>query len=282
MVRQNGQNGSTYTDLKNSVNATNSLVLETEDTNPVLYMSTITSSGINKEMYQLYESETTYRFIGAYIATTSRDEYSLVDSNKVTKLMGRKEKDSNSGVMKYQYKGDTTYRNLEIDQTVIFVYSNAELTKKANLYSENGITLYASGQSTVNLTNIDILYTTSANGIIPTSVKESDKRRSGNNYTYERTVVGIGEESVEVKALRRESSSSNSPIQYSEDGENWMDVGSNPVKFIYTADAKGEVPKTIKTADTRNLINISMANYRKTRIIIIFNLVAQIIQEVKR
>lgn len=255
---QNGQNGSTYTDLKNSVNATNSLVLETEDTNPVLYMSTITSSGINKEMYQLKESETTYRFIGAYIATTSRDGYSLVDSNKVTKLMGRKEKDSNSGVMKYQYKGDTTYRNLEIGQTVIFVYSNAELTKKANLYSENGITLYASGQSTVNLTNIDILYTTSANDIIPTSVKDSE---SGNNYTYERTVVGIGEESVEVKALRRESSSSNSPIQYSEDGENWMDVGSNPVKFIYTADAKGEVPKTIKTADTRNLINISMANY---------------------
>ena len=38
LVRQNGQNGSTYTDLKNSVNATNSLVLETEDTNPVLYM----------------------------------------------------------------------------------------------------------------------------------------------------------------------------------------------------------------------------------------------------
>lgn len=265
LVRQNGQNGSTYTDLKNSVNATNSLVLETEDTNPVLYMSTITSSGINKEMYQLYESETTYRFIGAYIATTSRDEYSLVDSNKVTKLMGRKEKDSNSGVMKYQYKGDTTYRNLEIDQTVIFVYSNAELTKKANLYSENGITLYASGQSTVNLTNIDILYTTSANDIIPTSVKDSDKRWSGNNYTYERTVVGIGEESVEVKALRRESSSSNSPIQYSEDGENWMDVGSNPVKFIYTADAKGEVPKTIKTADTRNLINISMANYRENQ-----------------
>lgn len=265
LVRQNGQNGSTYTDLKNSVNATNSLVLETEDTNPVLYMSTITSSGINKEMYQLYESETTYRFIGAYIATTSRDEYSLVDSNKVTKLMGRKEKDSNSGVMKYQYKGDTTYRNLEIGQTVIFVYSNAELTKKANLYSENGITLYASGQSTVNLTNIDILYTTSANDIIPTSVKDSDKRLSGNNYTYERTVVGIGEESVEVKALRRESSSSNSPIQYSEDGENWMDVGSNPVKFIYTADAKGEVPKTIKTADTRNLINISMANYSENQ-----------------
>lgn len=262
---QNGQNGSTYTDLKNSVNATNSLVLETEDTNPVLYMSTITSSGINKEMYQLYESETTYRFIGAYIATTSRDEYSLVDINKVTKLMGRKEKDSNSGVMKYQYKGDTTYRNLEIGQTVIFVYSNAELTKKANLYSENGITLYASGQSTVNLTNIDILYTTSANDIIPTSVKDSDKRLSGNNYTYERTVVGIGEESVEVKALRRESSSSNSPIQYSEDGENWMDVGSNPVKFIYTADAKGEVPKTIKTADTRNLINISMANYSENQ-----------------
>ena len=265
LVRQNGQNGSTYTDLKNSVNATNSLVLETEDTNPVLYMSTITSSGINKEMYQLYESETTYRFIGAYIATTSSNEYSLVDSNKVTKLMGRKEKDSDSEVMKYQYKGDTTYRNLEIDQTVIFVYSNAELTKKANLYSENGITLYASGQSTVNLTNIDILYTTSANDIIPTSVKDSDKRRSGNNYTYERTVVGIGEESVEVKALRRESSSSNSPIQYSEDGENWMDVGSNPVKFIYTADAKGDVPKTIETADTRNLINISMANYRENQ-----------------
>ena len=259
LVRQNGQNGSTYTDLNSSVNATNSLVLETEDTNPVLYMSTITSSGINKEMYQLDESGTTYRFIGAYIATTSSNEYSLVDSNKVTKLMGRKEKDSDSEVMKYQYKGDTTYRNLETDQTVIFVYSNAELTQKANLYSENGITLYASGQSTVNLTNIDILYTTSANDIIPTSVKDSDKRWSGNNYTYERTVVGIGEESVEVKALRQEPITLQ--IQYSEDGENWMDVGSNPVKFIYTADAKGDVPNTIETADTRNLINISMANY---------------------
>lgn len=260
LVRQNGQNGSTYTDLNSSVNATNSLVLETEDTNPVLYMSTITSSGINKEMYQLDESGTTYRFIGAYIATTSSNEYRLVDSNKVTKLMGRKEKDSDSGVMKYQYKGDTTYRNLETGQTVIFVYSNAELTQKANLYSENGITLYASGEPTVNLTNINgILDTTSGNAIIPESAKND--RNGGDNYTYNRTVVGIGEESVEVKALRRESSSSNSPIQYSEDGENWMDVGSNPVKFIYTADAKGDVPKTIKTADTRNLINISMANY---------------------
>lgn len=258
LVRQNGQNGSTYTDLNSSVNATNSLVLETEDTNPVLYMSTITSSGINKEMYQLDESGTTYRFIGAYIATTSSNEYSLVDSNKVTKLMGRKEKDSDSEVMKYQYKGDTTYRNLETDQTVIFVYSNAELTQKANLYSENGITLYASGESTVNLTNINgILDTTSKNNIIPESAKND--RNGGDNYTYNRTVVGIGEESVEVKALRQEPITLQ--IQYSEDGENWMDVGSNPVKFIYTADAKGDVPNTIETADTRNLINISMANY---------------------
>lgn len=257
------QNDSTYTDLNSSVNATKSLVLETEDTNPVLYMSTITSSGINKEMYQLKESETTYRFIGAYIATTSRDGYSLVDSNKVTKLMGRKEKDSNSEVMKYQYKGDTTYRNLETDQTVIFVYSNAKLTQEAKLYSENGIMLYASTNSTVDLTNINgILNTTSENnGIIPKSAK--DNRYWGNNYTYTRTVVGIGEESVEVKALRRESS--NSPIQYSEDGENWMDVGSNPVKFIYTADAKRDVPNTIETADTRNLINISMANYYENK-----------------
>lgn len=252
------QNGSTYTDLNSSVNATNSLVLETEDTNPVLYMSTITSSGINKEMYQLDESGTTYRFIGAYIATTSSNEYSLVDSNKVTKLMGRKEKDSDSEVMKYQYKGDTTYRNLETAQTVIFVYSNAELTQKANLYSENGITLYASGESTVNLTNINgILDTTSGNAIIPISAVN----QNNNKYTYNRTVVGIGEESVEVKALRQEPITLQ--IQYSEDGENWMDVGSNPVKFIYTADAKGDVPKTIETADTRNLINISMANYRE-------------------
>lgn len=259
LVRQNGQNGSTYTDLNSSVNATNSLVLETEDTNPVLYMSTITSSGINKEMYQLDESGTTYRFIGAYIATTSGDEYSLVDSNKVTKLMGRKEKDSDSGVMKYQYKGDTTYRNLETDQTVIFVYSNAKLTQEAELYSENGITLYTytSRKPTVDLTNIDILYTTSANDIIPKSAKDDENWE--NNYTYERTVVGSGEESVEVKALRQEPITSQ--IQYSEDGENWMDVGSNPVKFIYTADAKGDVPNTIETADTRNLINISMANY---------------------
>ena len=262
LVRQNGQNGSTYTDLNSSVNATNSLVLETEDTNPVLYMSTITSSGINKEMYQLDESGTTYRFIGAYIATTSSNEYRLVDSNKVTKLMGRKEKDSDSGVMKYQYKGDTTYRNLETGQTVIFVYSNAKLTQEAKLYSENGIMLYASGKSTVDLTNIGILDTTSdKDDIIPKSAR--DHKYWGNNYTYKRTVVGIGEESVEVKALRQEPITSQ--IQYSEDGENWMDVGSNPVKFIYTADAKGDVPNTIETADTRNLINISMANYSENQ-----------------
>ena len=263
LVRQNGQDDSTYTDLNNLVNATDGLVLETEDTNPVLYMSTITSSGINKEMYQLRdESGTIYRFIGAYIATTSSDRYSLVDSNKVTKLMGRKEKDSDSGVMKYQYKGDTTYRNLETEQTVIFVYSNAKLTQEAKLYSENGIMLYASGKSTVDLTNIGILDTTSdKDDIIPKSAR--DHKYWGNNYTYKRTVVGIGEESVEVKALRQEPITSQ--IQYSEDGENWMDVGSNPVKFIYTADAKGDVPNTIETADTRNLINISMANYRENQ-----------------
>ena len=264
LVRQNG-NTNTYADLNSSVNATNSLVLETEDTNPVLYMSTITSSGINKEMYQLDESGTIYRFIGAYIATTSRNRYSLVDSNKVTKLMGRKETDSNSGVMKYQYKGDTTYRNLKTGQTVIFVYSNAELTQEAKLYSENGITLYdASGESTVDLdlTNIDILDTTSdENDIIPKRVINHENWSI--NYTYKRTVVGSGGESVEVKALRREPITSQ--IQYSEDGENWMDVGSNPVKFIYTADAVGDVPKTIETADTRNLINISMANYYENK-----------------
>lgn len=267
LVRQNGQNGSTYTDLNSSVNATNSLVLETEDTNPVLYMSTITSSGINKEMYQLDESGTTYRFIGAYIATTSSNEYRLVDSNKVTKLMGRKEKDSDSGVMKYQYKGDTTYRNLETGQTVIFVYSNAKLTQEANLYSENGKILYVprTSTSTVDLKNINnILDTTRENGIIPKSAKDSRYYYyNGNNYTYKRTVVGSGGESVEVKALRREPITSQ--IQYSEDGENWMDVGSNPVKFIYTADAVGNVPKTIETADTRNLINISMANYYENK-----------------
>ena len=75
------QNDSTYTDLNSSVNATKRLVLETEDTNPVLYMSTITSSGINKEMYQLYESETTYRFIGAYIATTSDRKSTRLNSS---------------------------------------------------------------------------------------------------------------------------------------------------------------------------------------------------------
>ena len=112
------------------------------------------------------------------------------------------------------------------------------------------------------MTNInDILDTTSKNDIIPESAKND--RNGGDNYTYNRTVVGIGEESVEVKALRQEPITLQ--IQYSEDGENWMDVGSNPVKFIYTADAKGDVPKTIETADTRNLINISMANYRENQ-----------------
>ena len=100
--------------------------------------------------------------------------------------MGRKEKDSNSEVMKYQYKGDTTYRNLEAGQTVIFVYSNAELTKVANLYSENGKILYVpkTSTSTVDLTNINgILDTTSENnGIIPKSAKNY-------KYGYDRNIT---------------------------------------------------------------------------------------------
>ena len=87
--------------------------------------------------------------------------------------------------MKYQYKGDTTYRNLEAGQTVIFVYSNAELTKVANLYSENGKTLYASGQSTVNLTNIDILYTTSANDITGHVCGNQDGRATARSNGHE-------------------------------------------------------------------------------------------------
>ena len=260
------QDDSTYTDLTNSVNATQGMVLETEDTNPVLYMSTITSSGINSGLYQLDENGTTYRFEGAYIATTSRyGGYSLADKNKVTKLMGRKDTTSNSGVMKYQYKGDTTYRDLQNGQTVIFVYSNAALTESAGLYSENGTTLYATSATTVDLTSIsDTLDTTSANGIIPLNTRDQtpgwNGSTRGNQYTYKRTVVGSGEDSVEVKALGRNKTTLQ--LQYSEDGETWMDVGSNPVKFIYTADAAGDVPATINTADTRNLINISMANYQ--------------------
>ena len=50
-----------------------------------------------------------------------------------------------------------------------------------------------------------------------------------NNYTYSYTVVGEGDNAIEVDYLRY----TDSYLQYSLDGTNWSDVNSDPVKFIY-------------------------------------------------
>lgn len=151
LVRQNGQNGSTYTDLKNSVNATNSLVLETEDTNPVLYMSTITSSGINKEMYQLYESGTTSRNetemgkteVKGYTGTITLTKYAEDGKTilkgaefKLYKATKDKVKEENSGVsaLRFIKLGDGIYKlalaDNEATSTDTLVAVNGTLTVK--------------------------------------------------------------------------------------------------------------------------------------------------------
>ena len=255
MVKQNY--GNYYVDMTATVSNGN-LTLETEDANPVLYTSTISSSGTNNQLYSVQENNSTYRFIGAYIATkyNQYDTYNIAeDAQKITKLTGRKSS-SNQEVMMYQLTGDTSYRNLENDQYVVFVYSNDSLTTNAQCYSQNGNQLqyysYGSGsQENVALTGIgESLDVRNDNNVIPNI----------NNYTYRYTVVGEGDNAVEVDYLRY----INDYLQYSLDGTNWSDVNSEPVKFIYSS--KGghghdTEPGQIETADTRGLIDIDLFNY---------------------
>lgn len=80
MVRQSYN--SNYVDMT-AVVSEGDLRLETEDANPVLYTSTISSSGMNNQLYSVQENNTTYRFTGAYVATTwesgGRTYYSIDD-----------------------------------------------------------------------------------------------------------------------------------------------------------------------------------------------------------
>nr|WP_296156950.1 SpaA isopeptide-forming pilin-related protein [uncultured Blautia sp.] len=261
------KNGTSYTGLNNTV-SNGTLTLETEDTNPVLYTSTITSKGVNSQLYSVKETDNTiYRFEGAYLAT-GNNSYTLVNNNKIIKLMGKKGASSNTGVMKYQYKGDTSYREITGNQKVIFVYTNAALTTVANMVSENGVTLYAGSwrnpYSTVDLKDLtgvlDVAPTPSVNSPIPSTARENSGGNDTNNdYGYVRTVVGSGDEAVEVKYLKK----GDEGLQYSEDNQNWIDVGSNPVKFVYRSNAGDK--KTIDTADTKGLIDINLANYRENK-----------------
>lgn len=250
MVRQSYN--SNYVDMT-AVVSEGDLRLETEDANPVLYTSTISSSGTNNQLYSVQENNTTYRFTGAYVATTwesgGRTYYSIDDdAQKITKLTGRKNS-SNQEVMMYQLTGDTSYRNLENNQCVVFVYSDDALTTTAQCYSQNGTRL--NNQNNVDLTGIgESLDVQNRKNPIPNI----------NNYTYIYTVVGEGDEAVEVNYLRYV----NGYLQYSLDRTNWSDVNSEPVKFIYKSDGGRYVPSTIETADTRGLIDIDLFNYKNS------------------
>ncbi len=68
------------------------------------------------------------------------------------------------------------------------------------------------------------------------------------SYTY-KTYSCRKREKNQLKSKPSRQEPITSQIQYSEDGENWMAVGSNRCEiYIYTVDAKGDVPKTIETA----------------------------------
>lgn len=255
--------GNSYVDM-NVIVSNGSLTLETEDANPVLYTSTISSSGTNKQLYSVLENNSTYRFTGAYVATkNSQDDTTYYnideDAQKITKLTGRKSS-SDQKVMMYQLTGDTSYRNLENNQYVVFVYSNDSLTANAQCYSQNGEQLryysYGSGwQWNVDLTDIgeSLDVRNDNNNVIPDI----------NNYTYRYTVVGEGDNAIEVDYLRYISGY----LQYSLDGMNWSDVNSEPVKFIYSSNGgygHDAEPGQIETADTRGLIDIDLFNYNNT------------------
>lgn len=267
MVKLSGN--SSYTDLSATV-STGKLTLETEDTNPVLYLDTVTSTGINKNLYSIQEKDgKAYRFQGAYIATKKNDRYTKVSEEKIAILTGRLE--NNQAVMKYKRSKDTNYQNLESKQYVIFVYSNATLTSRAMLYSEDGTELSTtSDTSNSNSVNLSSL----GSSVLHVDKEKRDSSVPGEaytwkwtwnhwgnyekdkTYTYKYAAVGSGAEATEVKYLRKGDAGG---LQYSKDGETWNDVGSQTIKFIYGISSGNYT--SIETADTRGLIDIDLYNY---------------------
>ena len=263
--------GKSYIDLSATV-STGNLTLETEDTNPVLYLDTVTSTGINKNLYSIQENDgKAYRFQGAYIATKQNDNrYTKVSEEKIAILTGRLE--NNNEVMKYKRSKDTNYQNLESGQYVIFVYSNAALTSRAMLYSEDGTELSTtkdtSNSNSVNLSSL-------GSSVLHVDKEKRDSSVPGEaytwkwgwkkdkTYTYKYAVVGSKAEATEVKYLRKGDAGG---LQYSKDGEIWNDVGSQTIKFIYgisSGDGDYYDYRSIETADTRGLIDIDLYNYNE-------------------
>ena len=250
-----------YTELTATV-STGNLTLETEDTNPVLYLDTITSTGINKVLYRVTENGNTYLFQGAYIATKSGSTYKKVSEEKISVLTGRLE--NNQQVMKYKDKNDTKYKNLASNQYVIFVYANDTLTNKALLYAEDGTALRTtSNNNSANValnnlgsTVLDVQKNTT-NNLVPKNAYTWNGNTITATYTYKDAVVGTGAESTEIKYLRKGEVEG---LQYSEDGESWNDVGSQTIKFVYGI-SSGDY-KSIETANTRGLIDIDLYNYQ--------------------
>ena len=250
-----------YTELTATV-STGNLTLETEDTNPVLYLDTITSTGINKVLDRVTENGNTYLFQGAYIATKSGSTYKKVSEEKISVLTGRLE--NNQQVMKYKDKNDTKYKNLASNQYVIFVYANDTLTNKALLYAEDGTALRTtSNNNSANValnnlgsTVLDVQKNTT-NNLVPKNAYTWNGNTITATYTYKYAVVGTGAESTEIKYLRKGEVEG---LQYSEDGESWNDVGSQTIKFVYGI-SSGDY-KSIETANTRGLIDIDLYNYQ--------------------
>lgn len=265
MVKLSGN--SSYTDLNATV-STGKLTLKTEDTNPVLYLDTVTSTGINKNLYSIQENDgKAYRFQGAYIATMENGRYTKVSEEKIAILTGRLE--NNQAVMKYKRSKDTNYQNLESNQYVIFVYSNATLTSRAMLYSEDGTELlkeqHYNSSNSVDLGNLDrVLHVDKSGGnLVPESAYAYTWENGWKTYTYKYAVVGSGAEATEVKYLRKGDAGG---LQYSKDGEIWNDVGSQTIKFIYGISSYRVYNKdytSIETADTRGLIDIDLYNYNE-------------------
>lgn len=240
---------SSYVDLNTTVD-TGNMTIKTEDTNPVLYFSTISSDGVNKNLYKVTEDNTTYRFKGAYIATSTNNSYTLINpTEKVIKLTGRNE--NSSSVVTYQYSGDTSYRTLQSGQCVVMVYTNTALTTRTVYCQENGTQILnkSADLSGISTEKFDVRTAS-------TPIASTFEVGLSTTYTYKYTVVGTGNNAVEIDYLRKY----NEGLQYSIDGESWYDVGSETIKSIYSVNDGSK--QTITTADTRGIIDIDLVNYQ--------------------
>lgn len=210
------------------------LIIEnSNDSNRILNIKSISESGINKALYKWSNNGTTYQFKGAYAATYKNNKYTLNNSNnKITVIKGTEKN------IQFRSTLNDKFATLKDNNIIVFLYEivgTSQTTVKC--YTENGQNL----NKTVDLK--DVAQDTVLENIAP----------SINNYKFSYVTAIDEDKTIEVKRLRIVDKE----IQYStsDHGDTWYQVESNKIRFVYLSTG------TIATANTAGLIDIALYDY---------------------